>query len=468
MDGDHQNPLGIALVRFQHLLSSSFARSVGLLVSGTVIAQAINFLALLLAARIYSPEDFNVLAVFSGIVGWAGALACLRYELAIPLPKSKRDALSLLSLSLIISAVFSTLLLGLALLFPYVIAISLFRQPGLLPFVWLIPIAVFGWSAFSALQMFFVREKRFARLASVKVAQALANTTSQVGLGLSGLAPTGLLIGFMANTITGSILLLASMGKRSLLSLRCARATNMRRLANEHRRLPKYSTAEVMVNGLANQLPIFVIAAVAGGPDAGFLMLAITAMQAPIGLFGAAVAQVYTSRMAEAARTGHLGNLTLSVFDALIYTGTGPLLFVGILAPQIFSLAFGEQWHRSGELVSWMTPWIIAQFLAVPLSMAYYATQRQALSLALQVVGCAVRLGTTLGAVWLGSNHVSEIFSLGGAAFYGAMLTGIFVCTGVSATDGIKTLVRRWYVLGGWILLAITLKLILAYSPLDI
>jgi O-antigen/teichoic acid export membrane protein len=451
-----------ATSKARRLLSSSFVRSVGMLVSGTVVAQAINFLALLVSARLYSPENFNVLAVFSGLVGWAGALACLRYELAIPLPKSRRDALALLSLSLLVTAAFSTVTLAVVLTFPHYIAIDLFRQPELLPVLWLAPIAILGFSAFSALQMYFVREKRFARLASSKVAQASANTTSQIGLGLYGLAPAGLLIGFMANTITGAIILLASMGKGAIFYLTHPRPTAMLKLAKEHQRLPKYSTAEVMVNGLANQLPIFVIAATTAGADAGFLMLAITAMQAPIGLFGAAIAQVYTSRMAGAARTGQLGNLTLSVFDALIYLGAGPLLFVGILAPQIFSIAFGDQWHRSGELVSWMTPWILAQFLAVPLSMAYYVTQRQALSLGLQVIGCAIRLGSTFGAIWLGSNHVSETFSLGGAAFYGAILVGIFSCTGVTLTAAVRVIIRRGHVLAGWVLLGITLRQILA------
>ena len=86
---------------------ASFARSVGVLAGGTAVAQGIGVLALPLITRLYTPEDFSVLAVFSSIVAIVSVAACLRLEIAIPLPETDEDAANLLALALIFCTVAS-------------------------------------------------------------------------------------------------------------------------------------------------------------------------------------------------------------------------------------------------------------------------------------------------------------------------------------------------------------------------
>ena len=102
------------------LPKNHFARSVGILAGGTAAGQAIIVAASPILTRLYTPEDFGVLAVYASLLSILGVVASLRYELAIPLPESDEEAANVTVLSLVV-------VLGMALV---TAAIALpFRQP---------------------------------------------------------------------------------------------------------------------------------------------------------------------------------------------------------------------------------------------------------------------------------------------------------------------------------------------------
>jgi len=95
-----------------------------------------------------------------------------------------------------------------------------------------------------------------------------------------------------------------------------------------------------------------------------------------------------------------------------------PLALIGAVAPALFSLVFGADWHRAGELLAWMTPWFIMQFITSPVSMVLHVKNRQKMALMLQVFGCFLRVGTVLLVEWIDSKHLVEAYALSGMVFY--------------------------------------------------
>ena len=59
---------------------SRFGRNVLSLVKANVLAQVIVLVSLPLLTRIYSPDEFGVLAVFSGIIALCSAFAALKVD----------------------------------------------------------------------------------------------------------------------------------------------------------------------------------------------------------------------------------------------------------------------------------------------------------------------------------------------------------------------------------------------------
>ena len=81
---------------------SAFATDVLKLVTGTTLAQVIAVLASPLLTRLYGPEAFGFLALSTSIItSIIRVVACMRYELAIMLPKTDEEAANLLGLSLL-------------------------------------------------------------------------------------------------------------------------------------------------------------------------------------------------------------------------------------------------------------------------------------------------------------------------------------------------------------------------------
>lgn len=409
----------------------SFLRSVTVLVSGTALGHGITAGALPILSRLYAPAEFSLLAVFAGLVSIISVAACLRFDVAVALPEHDGDALILLCLSLGLALLISVALGTLVLLAPDWIAASL-NQPGLRPHLWLVPVSVLLAGGYSALQMWFVRQKEFSLLARSRVVQSLGAATIQAAGGVLRAGPAGLLMGHAMNSGLACGLLgyrlLSEMQHRT--AIRAITWWSIRNTWRTYERFPKFSTLEAISNNAAIHLPIIMIAALAAPAEAGYLMMATYVMQAPMALIGSAVGQVYLSQAVHEHRQGKLGPFTADVLAGLIKTGAGPLLAVGIVAPAAFGLVFGPGWERAGVLVAWMTPWFILQFLATPLSMGLHVTGHQRLALLLQLAGLCLRVGFVWAASKWSRADITESYALSGLAFYGLYLWTIIRCTG--------------------------------------
>ena len=82
---------------------SSFFSNVLKLVSGTTLAQAITILTAPIISRLFAPEAFGVLNVFTSLIGIVAIVICLRYEYAIMLPEDNTDAINIFALCLVIA-----------------------------------------------------------------------------------------------------------------------------------------------------------------------------------------------------------------------------------------------------------------------------------------------------------------------------------------------------------------------------
>ena len=235
----------------------------------------------------------------------------------------------------------------------------------------------------------------------------------------------------------------------------------MWRVFSEYDRFPKYSTLESLANSASIQLPVIIIAALAAGPEAGFLMLASRVMFAPMALIGGAVSQVYLSRAPNEFRKGTLGTFTANIMGGLVKIGVGPLIFVGIVAPVAFPIIFSAQWQRAGEMVAWMTPWFVMQFMASPISMTLHVTQSQRTALLLQIFGLVMRVGVVSAAGYWTKWWIVESYAVSGFIFY-----LVYLCVVVSrAQIRVKELMKEFkvgiFIVTLWGLLALLLKWIM-------
>ena len=90
-----------AFLPIRKILKSSFIKDVGILTSGSVVAQLIGIAAVPILSRYYTPHQFGIFGSVSSIFSVLTVIAALRYHLAIVLPDNDSEALNLFALSTI-------------------------------------------------------------------------------------------------------------------------------------------------------------------------------------------------------------------------------------------------------------------------------------------------------------------------------------------------------------------------------
>lgn len=443
--------------RLSKFLGGNFVRSVGVLVGGTAFAQALMVLILPILTRLYSPADFATLAVYASLLSLFAAIACLRFEIAIPIPESEEDAVNLLVLALASSATLGAFI-GLVVWVCPDRLIALTGQSAFRPYLWLFPLGVWLSGSYAALQYWSTRHKNFKLIARTRLGQATSSAAVQLGFGWAGLAPFGLLFGQLISSGAGVFRLAVDLWRRHRDALALVRMRTMVRTFRRYDRFPKYSTLEALANGANIQLPILIIAALAAGPEAGFLMLATRIMAAPMTLVGGAISQVFLANAPEEKRAGRLESLTSKVLAGLIKTGAGPLVCIGIVSPYAFPVIFGVEWTRAGEIVSWMLPWLVLQLLSSPVSMLLHVMEKQRSAFFLQVAGLLIRVGfVAFAAVWLPLLAVA-FYAISGGFFYLIYLVVVLNAAGIRPIVLARLTVSAWKVLLAWLLISIALS----------
>ena len=439
---------------FESLFRSGFIRSVSVLAGGTALAQVLVALVLPLLTRLYTPGDFSLLAVYVSMLGIISVAACLRLEIAIPMPEHDQDAANLLILALCCSAIVGVAT-ALAVVFFSGQIIELVAQPKLKSYLWMLPLGVWLTSSYAALQFWATRKKNFRLIAKTRLSQAVAGVGVQVGLGWAGIIPAGLLAGQTINSGGGIFGLLRDTLKHEREVLRLVTRRDMRRMLRRYDRFPKYSTLESLANSAGIQIPIIMIATSAFGPKAGLLMLAMRVMQAPMALVGNAVAQVYLSKAPEELREEKLAGFTSGIIGGLAKSGVGPLLFAGCVAPVAFPLLFGAKWSLAGVYVTWMTPWLVMQFLSSPVSMTLHVTNNQLAALFLQLLGLVLRVGAVALAVRVADDSVVEWYAVSGFVFYAIYLGVVARISGIPPRGLIRAIFSGAWMIGFWLVLAV-------------
>lgn len=404
-------------MRIKNILKGNFVKSVAVLVSGTAIGQLIAILSLPILTRVYSPDSFSILAVYVSALSLITVVSGMCFEFAIPLPKSERIAAALCLLA-ITSVLIFTGLSTLAVIFLQELLNTL-TDAKLAHFLWLIPIGVFAVGMYNALQYWSSRNKKFGLIAKTRVTQSLSGTGIKLGAGyfLAG-STIGLIFGQLLAQGSGFISLGASLLKYDIKVFKSVKLKHFKLALKRYDKFPKYTTLAVFTNTAGIQLPIIIIAYYAIGSEAGYLMIAMQLLSVPMSLLGASIAQVYLAEGADRYHRGELKSFTNRTIINLAKISSVPILAAAIISPFFMPYLLGEEWSRTGVLISWMAPWFFMQFITSPVSSILYITNNQKLAFYLQASGLVIRVGAVYVAATYQNIFIGEYYAVSGFVFY--------------------------------------------------
>ena len=383
-----------------------FARNVAVLAGGTALGQAIVVLASLILTRLYTPEDFGVLAVYSSLLGILSVIASLRYELAIPLPEKEEDATAVTVLSLVIVLGMSFLVgLGVELVGERIVQWVHF--PALEPYLWFLPVGVLLVGSYQVFTYWAVRRRAFYLVSRTKFNQGLMSTFVQISLGLWGSGKFGLLLGHIFGQAAGVTTLATLAGRESGSSLQSIRPANVWKVAKRYMKFPIISSFSGLMNVVGLRMPTLMLAVFYGAHVAGWFSLGQRIIGIPMTLIGSAVGQVYLAEVSKLVREGPevIKRHLVRTSRRLLLIGIGPMVIIVVGGPALFAWIFGSQWEEVGLYIRLLSITLLLQLSIAPFAQTLNVIGRQELLLVWDLVRLFIVMATFLLARNLGWPH---------------------------------------------------------------
>ncbi|MEO5869829.1 MAG: lipopolysaccharide biosynthesis protein [Gemmatimonadaceae bacterium] len=397
------------LARLQATLArSGFVRNAFALISGTVATQAIVFLCAPFLSRIFSVADFGNFANYSAWVAFLALTGSLRYEHAIIVAKDRAEANRVFALTMFVCVISVVIFEAVAL------AISaghsgggyLREIAGILPYI---PLGVLSACMGTPLAQLHIRTGLFRRLAAVGVAQVVASVAAQVILGVLKVN-NGLIIGsIVGNVVSAAALAPLLWDRETMAQLRDA--VTMRQLRDTARtfvNFPRYTLPGDAIGVVTQQFfPVFVLA-LFGPTAAGLYAFSARIVRVPLIVVATAVsAALRNEAMLRLQGEGDLARLFSKTMRGLFLVSLLPFAAMLLYSHEIFALVFGAKWREAGTIVRILSPGILFEFVAFPLSVFFLVTGTQRYTFRIQLVGF-ISLATAL---WIGHRVLNNFIA---------------------------------------------------------
>lgn len=353
-----------------------FARNVLTLASGTALAQLATVLATPVLSRLYGPEAFGVLGVLLAVAAPLGAIAGLKYELAIVIENRLASALDALRLVFLSSLLWAALLLCLVIIGGDSLSIAL-GIPGQSGLLMLVPVLVFLGGATTGLSLWQTRQARWRRQSMSEINRNLGTILGQLTLSLVHNGGASLLIGRLFGEAAMLVYLMTGRASRLFVWRSKWRATmryramtawkRLRKTAHRHREIAIYQTPCALINSSLTHMPTLLLAAVASPAVAGFYWFTTRLLRMPTALVGNAIRRVFFKSAVSLRSHGTseqplFWRLTL----LLLLIGAVPMVVLMLWGGPLFALIFGEAWREAGHLARWLGLWTWLELAAAP------------------------------------------------------------------------------------------------------
>ncbi len=399
---------------------SAYWKHVSSVFSGTLLAQSIPIVGSLVITRIFSPEGFGEFSTWLALVSFVSVIVTLRLENTLPIltdGHSRNEAvLIILVTTLLLTTLLTACLFGSYFLFeireylPKKTALLLLAPPAIV-FVALNQV----WQTWAAV------DGSYKKLITMRVVQALTTVLIQIIAGLEYPSAFSLVLGFALASVISFAVALRMMPR--LLDHRFFKKVEYSNFFKKNKKFYLYALPADVINTAVSQLPLIVIFHRFGSETAGYLALTIRVLGAPVGLVGKAVLDVFKRHAVESIREiGNCRELYLKTFIVLVIASILMVVCTVFQAEEIFNLAFGAEWTKSGQMAIWLLPMFALGLIASPLSYISYLVGKPHIDFMWQII----LLVTVVTTLYSFSSYKSTLIGYG--AGYALMYVGyIFI-----------------------------------------
>jgi O-antigen/teichoic acid export membrane protein len=355
----------MAIERIRQLLGSDFSKSLSVLLSGTIIAQAVGYLIAPILTRLYSTAEMGELGFYMRLTGFISAIATLRYEAALPLPKLDGHSFLLYRLSYRISFI----VLALA----SIVFFILYYQGLDEKFSWwFFPLTIMSAACIIVVNIgtsWSVRIGKYGIISRQKITNSTVSNGLKWAFAYLHLSTFGLILATFIASLLSSLEFAFNFGKIHGKFKHFISKKKTAVLMRQHKEFPTLNLPHVFVDNGRDMLIATFIFAYYSESVYGSFNHSYTMLRLPLMLIGVSLGQLFYNRASELFNQGKsmvpLLNKMLLVLTGLSIVPFTILFFYGEF---LFSFVFGKDWALSGSYSETMSVWLMINFILSPIA----------------------------------------------------------------------------------------------------
>ncbi|MGD0548362.1 MAG: hypothetical protein ABR991_11120, partial [Terracidiphilus sp.] len=403
-----------------NIRASSFLRSAALLSGGSAAGHLFTLAVSPLLTRVYRPEDFACLGLFTSYLSVATVGAAMQYEASIISAADSSEA-AYLAMSAGCITIPASALAGLALwLLIHYSLLGFGILPGYVPIALSAVMCFVGY--FSILRYWNLRNQQFRNVSRALVVQNAARAIFQTIAGILGVQDAGLIVGETLGRSVGMGHMFRSAWREIRAYTAEFRWSDCKRALLKNWKFPLLSFPSSLIDAICAGMALPLLVQEYGPQSGGEYALVWRVLAMPSVLIIQAVADTFHSAIAKCARETPAAVVAFfrRTCVGLLLAGFVPCAILMLWARPLFTLVFGAQWALSGTMAAIIAPWYLGQFVVNPLSRVVLVLKGQATKLIWDVL-CLIAIPTVFYEAHLHRLNVLDavrLLSIVSAALY--------------------------------------------------
>jgi O-antigen/teichoic acid export membrane protein len=364
------------------------------LLSGNALSQIIPFLIIPFITRIFTKDEIASSANWLSFAGLIGILATGRLDVAIPLPKSNKEARFIYSSGLIITAIV-TLLSCTVLFFTKEIALW-YKDESLENTIWLIPIGVASAGLLGITSNWALRNRKYRKVSIGKIAQSIVNNAGAVLLGYYAFGVLGLIVAWIVSQFINILMLLDSDQPRRNLWVSKIDIAFFKRIIKKYKEFPLINSLHAFTDVLATQFLLFYFISVYfSKEELALYYLMFRYVRAPISLVSGSVYQLYYIEANKSIHNHGSGMpIAIKTVKTIALFAVPFVILLISLGPSVFGVYLGSEWREAGVYAQIFAPMFFLFFFTSPLSGTPLIFGKQKQAFIMSIIGYTFSIGS--------------------------------------------------------------------------
>jgi len=327
--------------------------------TGNGLAQILQLLALILLARIYTPEDFGVLGEIQALASILVVFITLQTHLLIPHSSSQDDAEKRLFKTHIIAFFVFVIFLIPIIIMNNILALILALMLGII----------------NSFTSYYVYKGAFSKLSHYYVIRALIMITSQILFGMLDIV-NGLLYGAIFGEFFSAIFLGYKIiyNKIKINLIYILENINILRYIKENNEFTVYGTLQEFISVANFALPLFLFIQIFGENIGGQFAMANRLVWAPTVLLSSSLAQVYYHNFTQNNKWEIMNTWIWFNFKFALIILSVPIFYY--FSSDVVKIIFGNGWEVAQEMMFYLLFSGIFFLYSVPYRVSFRAMKK--------------------------------------------------------------------------------------------